>query len=111
MAIPSRKELGDLCPAVAEPFVGLIDDSVLFLSPRRLLDFWVEVIVPSFAALLPNPSLEVLGNDRPTFGAVLLYQVDDLREHQEIIVTTSIEEGKSSQHLFGVFPSEMPKNV
>lgn len=60
--IPSRKELGDLCPAVSEPFVGLIDDSVLFLSPRRLLYFWVEVVVPSLTALLPNPSLEVLGD-------------------------------------------------
>lgn len=62
MVLPSRKEFGDLCPAVAELFVGLIDDSVLFLSPRRLLDFWVEVIVPSLTALLPNPSLEVLGD-------------------------------------------------
>lgn len=100
MAVPSRKELGDLCPAVAEAFVGLIDDSVLFLSPRRLLDFWVEVIVPSFAALLPNPSLEVLGNDRPAFGAVLLDQVDDLRGHQEIIVTTSREEGGKAANIF-----------
>lgn len=31
--LPSRKKLGDLCPAVAEPFVGLVDDSVLLLSP------------------------------------------------------------------------------
>lgn len=62
MVLPSRKELGDLCPAVAEPFVGLVDDSVFFLSPRRLLDLRVEVIVPSLTALLPNPSLEVLGD-------------------------------------------------
>lgn len=98
--LPSRKELGDLCPAVAEPFVGLIDDSVLFLSPRRLLDFWVEVIVPSFTTLLPNPSLEVLSNDWPTLGAVLLYQVDDLCEHQGIIVTTSREEGEKAANIF-----------
>lgn len=31
--LPSRKKLGDLCPAVAKPFVGLVDDSVLFLCP------------------------------------------------------------------------------
>lgn len=85
MVLPSRKELGDLCPTVAEPFVGLIDDSVLFLSPRRLLDFWVEVIVPSLTALLPNPSLEVLGDYRPTFGAVLLHQVNDLHKHQQMM--------------------------
>lgn len=100
LAVPSRKEFGDLCPAVAEPFVGLIDDSVLFLSPRRLLDFWVEVIVPSFAALLPDPSLEVLGNDRPAFGAVLLDQGDDLREHQGIIVTNTREEGGTAANIF-----------
>lgn len=86
--IPSRKELGDLCPAVSEPFVGLIDDSVLFLSPRRLLYFWVEVVVPSLTALLPNPSLEVLSDYWPTFGAILLYQVDDLCKHREMICTT-----------------------
>lgn len=33
IVLPSRKKLGDLCPAVAKPFVGLVDDSVLFLSP------------------------------------------------------------------------------
>lgn len=63
MVLPPREELGDLCPAVAQPFVGLVDDSVLLLSPRRLLDLRVEVIVPSLTALLPNPSLEVLGDD------------------------------------------------
>lgn len=31
--LPSRKKLGDLCPAVAEAFVGLINDSILVLSP------------------------------------------------------------------------------
>lgn len=31
--LPSRKKLGDLCPAVAQTFVGFVDDSILFLSP------------------------------------------------------------------------------
>lgn len=33
LILPSRKKLGDLRPAVAKPLVGLIDDSILFLSP------------------------------------------------------------------------------
>lgn len=76
--IPSREKFGDLCPTVAKPFVGLIYDSILFLSPRRLLHLWVEVIVPPFTALLPNSSLEVLCNHRPALGAILVNQVNNL---------------------------------
>lgn len=61
-SLPSRKKLGDLCPAVAKPFVGLIDYSILFLGPRRLLHLWVEVVMPPLTALLSDPSLEVLSN-------------------------------------------------
>lgn len=31
--VPSRKKFGDLCPAIAKTFVGLIDNLILFLSP------------------------------------------------------------------------------
>lgn len=81
--LPSRKNLGDLCPAVAEAFVGLVDDSVLLLSPGGLLHLWVKVVVPPFTALLSNPPLEVFGDHRPTLGAILVYQVNNLHKYRQ----------------------------
>lgn len=76
--VPSREKFGNLCPAVAKPFVGLIDYLILFLSPWRLLHLWVEVIVPPFTALFPNSSLEVFCYHRPALGAILVNQVNNL---------------------------------
>lgn len=56
----------------------LVDDPVLFLGPRRLLHLRVQVVVPAFAALLANPTLQVLGDHRPALGSVLLDQLDHL---------------------------------
>lgn len=78
-ALPSREKLGDLRPAVAQPFVGLVDDAVLLLRPRGLLHLGVEVVVPPLAALLADSALEVLGDHGPALGAVLVDQIDDLR--------------------------------
>ena len=43
--------LGDLGPAVAHAGVQLVEELVLLLGPRRLLDLGVEVVVPALAAL------------------------------------------------------------
>lgn len=56
----------------------LVDDPVLLLGPGGLLHLWVQVVVPAFAALLADATLQVLGDHRPALGAVLLNQLDHL---------------------------------
>ena len=46
MDVPSRQVLGDLGPAVPELLVQLVDEAVLLLRPRRLLNVGVQVVVP-----------------------------------------------------------------
>lgn len=79
-ALPSGEQLGNLRPAVAQSFVGLVDDAVLLLGPRGLLHLGVQVVVPPLAALLADSALEVLGDHGPALGAVLVDQINDLRE-------------------------------
>ena len=42
----ARQQLGDLGPLVAQPLVGLDDDAVLVLGPRRLVDARMQMVVP-----------------------------------------------------------------
>ena len=58
---PAGDELGDLGPLVAPLLVRVVDDSVLLVGPGRLLDLRVEVVVPTFSALLSNAALQLLG--------------------------------------------------
>ena len=37
------------------------------------------MVVPALTALLPQPALQVLGYQRPLFGAILLDQLNDLK--------------------------------
>jgi hypothetical protein len=50
----------------------------LFLGPGCLLNLRVEMVVPALPALLPNATLEVLGNEGPTLRPILLHQVHHL---------------------------------
>lgn len=75
---PPRQHLGNLGPAVAQHLVGLPDDTVLLLGPAGLLHLGIEVVVPALTALLPQPALQVLGNQRPLLRAILLNQLNDL---------------------------------
>lgn len=75
---PPWQHLGDLSPAVAKHLVGLTDNAVLLLSPAGLLYLGVEMVVPALTALLPQPALQVLGDQRPLLCAVLFDQLDDL---------------------------------
>lgn len=75
---PSRQHLGNLGPAVAQHLVGLTDDAVLLLGPAGLFHLGVEVVVPALTTLLSQTALQVLGNQCPLLGAVLLNQLDDL---------------------------------
>lgn len=61
--------------------MGLTDYSIFLLGPAGLFHLRVEVVVPALTALLPQPALQVLGNQRPLFGAVLLDQLNDLKEN------------------------------
>jgi hypothetical protein len=58
--------------------VGFTNYAVLLLSPTRFFHFRVEVVVPALTALLPQPALQVLGNQRPMLCAILLDQLNDL---------------------------------
>jgi hypothetical protein len=96
---PARKHLGDLGPLVANVLVALENDIVLLSGPRILTDVWVQMVVPPtvhqnavrfssgtvesvqsipLAALLADTAWQVHGDQRPSFGAILLDQLDEL---------------------------------
>lgn len=74
----ARHVLGDLCPLIAIHRVVFDDIVLLLLRPRLFGDARVEMIVPSFATLLANSTMQMLGNHRPLFGTILLHQFDNL---------------------------------
>lgn len=78
---PPWQHLGNLSPAVAQHFMGLADYAIFLLCPAGFFHLGVEVIMPALAALLPQPALQVLGNQRPLFCAILLDQLNDLGEN------------------------------
>lgn len=41
--------------------------------------------MPPFTALLSNPSLEVLSDHRPTLGAILVHQINNLRKYLVLV--------------------------
>lgn len=75
---PSWQQLCNLGPLIAPLLVCLVDDVILLVGPGTLLDGRVQVVMPSLPALLPDAPLQVLGDQGPSFGTVLLHQLDDL---------------------------------
>lgn len=73
--LPSGEQLGDLSPAVSQHAVGLVDNEVFLFCPGGLLHIRVEVVVPAFPALLPQPALQVLGHNSPLLVAIPVHQV------------------------------------
>lgn len=69
----AREELGDLGPAIAVDLLGLDDLDVLLPRPLILLDVRVQVVVPPFATLLPDPPRESLRDEAPVLGSVLFH--------------------------------------
>ena len=55
---PSREEFGDLSPLVAEVLMSFDNRLVFLFRPLASLDIWVQVVVPSLSALLPNAARE-----------------------------------------------------
>ena len=76
--LPARQQLGYLSPAVPDTFVSSVYDSILLLSPARLLHLRVKVVVPARPALLADTPVQMLGNDGPALGAIPVHQLDDL---------------------------------
>ena len=74
---PAGDEFGDLGPLVAPLLVSVVDDPVLLVSPGGFLDLWVEMVVPSLAALLPDSSLQVFGNQSPSLRPVLPHEFNN----------------------------------
>lgn len=72
--LPAGQQLGHVGPAVSQESVGLTDDAVFLQSPAALLHHGIEVVVPSLAALLPVPTVQVLGDERPALHAVFMDQ-------------------------------------
>ncbi len=46
--------LGDISPLVADPLVVDEEKPLFLVAPSDLLDPWVQVVVPSLPALLPD---------------------------------------------------------
>lgn len=74
----SLQEFGDRGPFVSVDRMGIENDLVLFRSPFSLVDFWVQVVIPPLAALLPHSAWDVLGDLGPVFSSVFLDQFDHL---------------------------------
>lgn len=84
---PPWEQLCYFSPAVSQFLMCLVDDPVLLLGPGCLLHLWVQVVVPAFAALLADTTLQVLGDHRPALGAVLLHQLDHLNVRRKVVET------------------------
>jgi hypothetical protein len=75
--LPSRQVPRDFSPLIANSRMSIGDDAVFFGAPTLFSDAWVQVVVPALAALLPNTTLEVRGDQRPPIGAVLHNEFDN----------------------------------
>jgi hypothetical protein len=52
------------------PSMGFDNGFVLLLSPLLFVDVWVEVVMPSLPALLPNAAWQMFGDKAPIFRTV-----------------------------------------
>lgn len=81
--LPSFEKFCNISPFVAVYFVSIENYYFFFTVDRGFFDVGVQVVVPSFSALLSSPApdhvifLEHLGNVRPFLGAMLFYQFND----------------------------------
>ena len=72
---PARQKLCNFSPLVAQAFVCIKKDALFVICPDTLFHRRVEMVVPTFPALLANPGFHLLGNLRPVLGTVFLDQV------------------------------------
>lgn len=62
--------LGYVSPLVADSLVIDEEKPLLLVAPSDLLDPWVQVVVPSLPALLPDSPWQVLSYLRPLLWAI-----------------------------------------
>jgi len=77
------KHLGYLSPLVAVVAVHQIEDPLFLSAPADLLYLRVQVVVPALTALLSDPPREVLGDQSPLLGTVL---VDKVKDHAILLL-------------------------
>ena len=64
--------LCDLAPFVPKIIMHLQNDTVLLRRPFLFANVWVQMIVPSLTALLPDSPGQSISNSAPVFGTKLL---------------------------------------
>lgn len=69
--------LGDISPLVADPLVVDEEKPLFLVAPSDLLDPWVQVVMPSLPALLPDSPGQLLSYLRPLLWAIKLNKLDD----------------------------------
>lgn len=69
------KHLSNLGPLVAVVAVHQVEDPLLLATPPDFLDLGIQMIVPPLTTLLSNAPWEVLRNQSPLLGPVLVDQV------------------------------------
>jgi len=75
---PSWEASADLGPLVTVLGVHLYNHAVLVVGPCLLVDLGVKMVQVSFSALFADTPFEVTCDKAPSFGAVLLYKLDQL---------------------------------
>ena len=68
------KNLGNISPFVALTLMRNEKNEFLLKAPCILLNFWVQVIMPSLSALLTNPARKMLCNRSPFLRSLFLDQ-------------------------------------
>lgn len=74
---PTREHFGHLGPLVAVGCVGQEQNPLFVRHPFYFEYAGIEMIVPPFSALLPEPPLHELGDEGPPLWAILFNKFPD----------------------------------
>ena len=67
-SLPSRQQLGNLRPPIPNILMILQNHPILLQTPSLLTNIRIQMIMPPFPTLLPNPSGQMLRNHTPLLG-------------------------------------------
>jgi hypothetical protein len=70
---PPGKHFGHLRPLISMSSMCQKENPLLMRHPFNLKNIWVEVIMPSLTALLPQAPLDEFSNEGPSLRTVLFY--------------------------------------
>jgi len=103
---PAFEDICDVSPFVCLVSVEQIKDPFLFSGPGSLpLDHWIEMVVPSFSALLSDSTREMVGNLGPLLRPV---DVDQVQEESIFYVSPRSLNQRRVEHLL---PSMKALNI